>query len=286
MATDAAAEPVAVPASATDPVANRPVVDVHAHIGNTVAMGMAHAYPEYVEAMRAMNIRHAILSPMAGGRQADGIRDTMRENDAIAAALQADPVRFPVGLASVEVRHEEHALRELERALSVLGLHGVVFHAMFSGFSVGLNGVLAPLLEYCNDRSALCLMHGMPDTGPFAMESPRAIGDLAERYSDVVFIIGHAAITFDQRSVSIEAALGRPNVYVDLAYQAEPATVETLVRALGADRVLFGSDAPFCDPAATISSVERAEISEEAKEQVLYTNGASLLARYGRLGRA
>ncbi len=264
------------------PLAARNVIDVHGHIGNTVSMGMTYTYGEYLETMRALNIQHAILSPMAGGRQADGVRDTMRENDAIAEAMRSDPIRFPVGLASVEVRHEEYALRELERCLTVLGLHGVVFHAVFSGFSVGLDGVLAPLLEYANERSALCLMHAMPDTGQFAMESPRAIGEVAERYSDVVFIMGHAAITEDERAVAIEAALGRPNIYVDLAYQADSSNVETFVRALGADRVLFGSDAPFRDPSETIRSVERARITEEAKERILYGNAAALLERYAR----
>jgi predicted TIM-barrel fold metal-dependent hydrolase len=256
------------------------VVDVHAHIGRTVAMNMTQSADEYIDTMRATNIVHAILSPMAGGRQADGIRDTRRENDAVAEAMRTDPVRFPMGLASVEVRHEEYALLELERCLTTLGLHGLVVHAMFSGFSIGLNGALAPLLEYANERSALCLMHAMPDTGPFAMESPRAIGELAGRYTGVTFVMGHAAITEDQRAISIEAALGRPNVYVDLAYQEDPVTVETFVRALGAERVLFGSDCPFRDPAVTIRSVEQARISVDAKERILYANAAMLLSRY------
>src|SRR5438445_9485753 len=114
------------------------IVDVHAHIGRTVAIGMKYGYVEYIETMRAANIEKAVLSPMAGGRQADGVRDTMRENDAIAEAMRADPVRFPIGLAIVEVRHEEKALKELERAFGELRLQGLMLHAMFSGFSMGI----------------------------------------------------------------------------------------------------------------------------------------------------
>jgi predicted TIM-barrel fold metal-dependent hydrolase len=257
-----------------------PVIDVHAHIGRSVGFDRAQSYEQCVATMDAANIQHAIISPAAAGRQADGVRDSMRQNDAIADAMSADPLRFPLGLAAVEVRHEERALEELERCFNELGLRGVVFHAMFSGFSVREDGVLAPLLDFVNARGGLCLMHAMPDTGPFAMESPREIGKLAERYPGVIFVMGHPAITEDQRAVAIEAALGRDNLYLDLAFQESPATVEVLVRALGAERVLFGSDAPYRDPQTTIRSVEAARLSDDAKEMILYRNALELLRRY------
>jgi uncharacterized protein len=258
-----------------------PVIDVHAHIGRSVGFDRPQSHEQYVATMAASNIQHAILSPAAAGRQADGVRDSMRENDAIADAMRADPRRFPVGLAAVEVRHEERALAELERCFNDLGLRGVVFHAMFSGFSVrDDDGVLAPLLDFINERGALCLMHAMPDTGPFAMESPREIGKLAERYPSAIFVMGHPAITEDQRAAAIEAALGRDNLYLDLAFQESPSTAEVLVRTLGAERVLFGSDSPYRDPQTTIRSVEAARISDDAKERILYRNALELLQRY------
>ena len=259
-----------------------PVIDVHAHIGRTVWTGQGQTFSAYLETMRAANIDQAILSPVAGGRAADGARDTMRENDAIAEAMREEPLRFPVGLATVEVRHEELALLELERALDTLGLHGVAFHAMFSGFVVGAGGVLDPLLELADQREALCLMHAMPEAGAFSMESPRAIGELAERYPRVTFIMGHPAISADERAVAVEAAAGRENVYLDLAYQASSETVEVLVRALGAERVLFGSDAPFCDPLPTIRSVAAARVSDDAKERILGGNARELIERHRR----
>jgi predicted TIM-barrel fold metal-dependent hydrolase len=256
------------------------VIDVHAHIGRTIATGKAHTYAEYIETMRASGIRCAILSPMAGGRQADGVRDTMRENDAIAEAVNAHPDRFPIGLATVEVRHEEKALEELKRAFGELGLRGLSFHAMFSGFFVGRGRVLDPLLDYANQRGALCLMHAMPEAGEHAMEPPEAIGELATRFPEVVFIMGHPAITNDQRARSIEAARGRDNVYVDLALETSPETTEVFVAALGAERVLFGSDAPFRDPRVTIRAIEAAQIGDNAKERILHRNAAELIDRF------
>jgi predicted TIM-barrel fold metal-dependent hydrolase len=261
-----------------------PVIDVHAHVGRTVSTGEGQTVAEYVARMRAANIEQAILSPVAGGRQADGVLDTMRENDAIAEGVRAHPLQFPVGLAAVEVRHEERALEELERAFDRLGLRGLAVHAMFSGFVVGVGGVLDPLLELADQREALCLMHALPEAGAFSMESPRAIGALAERFPRVTFIMGHPAITADQRGAAIEAAAGRENVYLDLAFQESSETVEVLVRALGAERVVFGSDAPFRDPGPTIRSVHAARISDDAKERILHRNARDLIERIRRRG--
>jgi predicted TIM-barrel fold metal-dependent hydrolase len=258
----------------------RALIDVHVHIGRTIATAKSQTAAEYLETMRSANIERAIISPMAGGRQAEGIRDTMAENDAIAAAIRADPARFPVGLASVEVRHEEKALEELERAFDELGLQGLVFHAMFSGFYVGRGGVLDPLLEALNERRGLCLMHAMPETGGFSMESPKEIGLLAARYPQVTFIMGHPSMSDDQRAACIDAARGKDNVYVDLALEVRPETVEIFVEALGAERVLFGTDSPFREPQPTIRAVEAARIGDDARERILHGNGAELIDRY------
>ena len=256
------------------------IVDVHAHIGRNVSTGVVQSAMRCLETMGAAGIEQAFLSPVAGGRQVDGVLDTMRENDAIAEAMRAHPEQFPIGLAGVEVRHEERALEELERALGTLGLQGLAFHAIFQGFTVGAGGVLDPLLELAGEHDALCLMHAMPEAGEFSMESPRAIGKLADLYPRVTFIMGHPAITEEQHAVAVEAAAGRENLLVDLAYQHRSETVEIFVRALGAERVLFGSDAPFRDPRSTIASVEEARIDDAAKELVLGGNARALIERF------
>jgi uncharacterized protein len=255
---------------------NRAVIDVHAHVGHTLATNIGQTYADYLRTMDALNIQQAIISPAAGGRQAEGIQDTMRENDTIAAAMQGHPNRFPVGLAGLEPRHQEKAVAELDRAVSQLGLHGMVFHAVFSGFFVGTGNVLDPIFDLANDFGALCLMHSTPD----AMASPEAIGALAARYRRVTIIMGHPLFTPNQRAGAIAAVKAQDNLYLDLSYQDDPTNAEVTVHALGAERVLFGSDAPYYDPAATIRSIEEARISDEAKERVLYGNGADLIERF------
>jgi uncharacterized protein len=254
----------------------RAVIDVHAHIGHTIATNLGQTYTEYLHTMNTLNIRQAIISVAAGGRQAEGIHDTRRENEVIAEAMRAHPERFPVGLAGLEPRHQERAVEELDRAITQLGLRGMVFHATFSGFFVGTGHVLDPIFDLANYFGALCLMHSTPD----AMAAPEAIGTLAARYPRVTIIMGHPLFTPAQRDGAIAAVKAQDNLYLDLSYQQDTANAELTVQTLGAERVLFGSDAPYYDPSATIRSIEEARISDEAKERILYRNGAELIERF------
>lgn len=260
---------------------NPGVIDVHAHIGRTIASDIGQTYLEFLKTMDAVNMRQAILSAAAGDRQAEGVEDTMRQNDAVAEAMRAYPDRFPVGLAYLEPRHQEKAVEELDRALTQLGMQGMAFHAMLSGFWVGRGHILDPIFDLANQREALCLMHCQPDS-PDSMAPPTAIGELAARYPRVTIIMGHPTLTVQQRTDSIEAARRADNLYLDLAYQQDPENAEVTVRALGAERVLFGSDAPFFDPALTIRSIEAAHITDDARERVLYGNAAELVERFRR----
>ena len=49
------------------------------------------------------------------------------------------------------------------------------------------------------------------------------------------------------------------------------------VDELGAERVLFGTDAPFCDPMVEIKKVLLAGLTEEQLEYVMYKNAVRLM---------
>jgi len=250
----------------------RKIIDVHAHIGRTVTTDVGQTVAEWTALMGQSGIGQAILSVAAGGLQAGGIEDTRRANDGIAAAVAADPTHFPLGLASVEVRHGTAGVAEVGRAFDELGLKGLAFHATFEGFTVS-SAAFDAVLAATGDRRGLVLLHATPD----AKASPRAIATVAARYPHLTFLMGHPVFTEGQRAEAVEAVLGASNVHLDVAYQAEPSTTEFFVREIGAGRVLFGSDAPFFAPADVIRSIEDADISIADREKIFAGNARALI---------
>lgn len=251
----------------------RTVIDVHSHVGHTITSDIGQTVGEWMSLMRESGVDQAVLSVAAGGLQADGIADTRRANDGVAAAIAAHPELFPIGLASVEVRHGAAGVAEVARAFDELGLKGLAFHATFEGFSVD-SAAFDAVLAATGDRQGLVLLHSTPD----AKASPRAIGAVAERYPNLVFVMGHPVFTEGQRAEAVETVLARPNVHLDIAYQADPATTAFFVRELGAGRVLFGSDAPFFSPAEVIASIVKADISDSDRDAIFSGNALALIA--------
>jgi predicted TIM-barrel fold metal-dependent hydrolase len=253
----------------------RTIIDTHSHIGTTVTSGVGQDVAAWLRGMDAAGIGQAIISTAAGGMQAGGLADTRAMNDVIAGAVKQYPDRFPIGLAGIEVRHGEAGHGEVRRALTELGLKGMVFHATFEGFSVDSPAFHA-VLGAAGGRKALILLHSTPD----GRASPTAIAAVAAKFPNLTFILGHPVFTEGQRQQAADAVRAHANIHLDLAYQDDPATTEFFVAAVGADRVLYGSDAPYFDPAKVIASIDSADISDSDREKILSGNAQRLIAAF------
>lgn len=253
----------------------RKIIDVHSHIGTTITSGVGQDAEAWLNKMDAAGIGQAIISVAAGGLQAEGLADTRRTNDTIAEAVRAHPDRFPIGLASIEVRHGQAGHHEVKRAIAELGLKGIVFHATFEGFSVD-SVAFAAVLKALGQDKALILMHSTPD----GRANPNAIAKVAQQFPHLTFLLGHPVFTEDQRAQAAAQVNAHQNMLIDLAYQADPSTCEFFVREVGADRVFYGSDAPYFEASKVIASIEAANISPHEKEMILGGNAEKLIATF------
>jgi predicted TIM-barrel fold metal-dependent hydrolase len=259
--------------TSTESVAPRRIIDAHSHVGLTISSGVGQSIDDWVSLMDASGIQQSILSVAAGGDQSDGLVGTRRANDGVAAAVRADPTRFPLGLASVEVRHGAAGLAEVDRAFNELGLRGLAFHATFEGFSVD-SAAFEAVIAAVGERSAMILVHSTPDS----KASPAAIAAVAERHPALHFVLGHPVFTEGQRSEAVEVLKSFSNLSLDIAFQDDVSTIEYFVGEVGAARVLFGSDAPFFPPHRVIEAVEAASISEQDRELIFAGNAEALIA--------
>src|SRR5207237_9791784 len=75
--------------------------------------------------MEANGVTHSAILAATGYIQADGIKDTMRANDTVAAYRRRDPQRFPVACGIVEPLHGGRSPGELARMKHKLRLDGV-----------------------------------------------------------------------------------------------------------------------------------------------------------------
>ena len=81
----------------------------------------------------------------------------------------------------------------------------------------------------------------------------------------------------------IEVAKKHENVYLDLCdIHRHSGIVDKMVSSIGADRILFGTDIPWYDPAYGIGSVIFSRISDGDMYRILYQNAKKIEERYRR----
>jgi predicted TIM-barrel fold metal-dependent hydrolase len=102
------------------------------------------------------------------------------------------------------------------------------------------------------------------------------LADLARRHPSASIICGHTGADWE---IGIRAVRDCKNVCVDLAGSDPTAGLtEMAVRELGAERVIYGSDAGGRSFASQLGKVFGAEIPESAKRMILGENLKRLLS--------
>lgn len=104
---------------------------------------------------------------------------------------------------------------------------------------------------------------------------PNDVADLGRTFPDLTIVMAHLGGSWRW---GINAVRDVPNVLCDTSgTRIELGQITYAVRELGADRVVYGSDAPGCDYVLTIAKIQSAEITDEEKRLILRDNALRLL---------
>jgi len=245
------------------------IVDAHNHLGPTMSFYIPQPdAASMVALMDRLGVNLAgVSSHLAVGP------DNMRGNDLTAAAVRDYPGRF-FGYAVPNPRYLGDVRGELARCFDVLGLCAIKLHPTMQGY-----GVLEPACEevwrFAEERSTFILIHTWEGD---ARCSPGAVGQVAKAHPTVPFLLGHSGGTPAGRREAVEVARENPNVYLELCCSLLPrAEVAWMVHEVGAERLLFGTDAPWLDPRIMLGKVALCGLADEQLKLVLGENVLRLL---------
>jgi predicted TIM-barrel fold metal-dependent hydrolase len=203
---------------------------------------------------------------VTGGEYSDPNHE--RSNEFIAQQVKKYPSRL-IGAARVNPNYGPRAVEMLEHAVKVLGLRALKLHPMCEFFYPS-HPFLPPLFEVASQHHIPVLIH--TDEGP--LMDPTGFLDLAQNFPKVQIILYHLSAGANAVQVAKRAA----NVHLETSFAAQVHIVGA-VRALGAERVIFGSDAPFNSPVPEIMKVTTIPdtiLPRDAKQKILGGNLARL----------
>ena len=269
------------------------VFDVHHHVGDASAVlgttvaaidssapppaaAAAHEVKMRIDVMDAGGVDWAAVIPGHGYHRPNGLADTRRINDGIAAYRDDLPTRFPVAIGVIEPAYGPHSLPEIDRVADELDLDGVSFHVRFQGVSLD-NQWVRTYLERIVDRGLVPVIHAVPETS----ENPQwKVAAIARAFPDTPMLVLDAFGSHESTKECFHTADIAPNLVFDtsLAYGFD--LIEQFARTHGAERVVFGTDLYSWPLGRRISrllpEIVESDLDDAAKRAILAGNARRL----------
>ncbi|WP_406693779.1 amidohydrolase family protein [Singulisphaera sp. Ch08] len=195
-----------------------------------------------------------------------------KQNDEVLQALSHWHDRA-FGFVYLNPKHVKESLAELDRCVRDGPMVGVKLWVAEHANAPALD----PIVERATELNAVIFQHTwIKVTGNLPGEStPMDLAALAARHPKATLICGHTGGDWE---LGIRAVRAERNVAVDLAGGDPVAGItEMAVRELGAERVIYGSDAGGRSFASQLAKVHGADVPDAAKKLILAGNLKRLL---------
>lgn len=220
-----------------------------------------------ISIMDAAGIEISVIQPVATKPE------QVRSANEWAAGI-TDPRIIAFGAFHPDV---ENPAAEIRR-IAALGLRGIKLHPEYQACAPD-DTRLRPALEAASEAGLILLFHaGLDIAIPTLRGTPEAFGRMLDAHPHLRVILAHMG-GFELWDRVAAHIVGR-DVFLDTSFtlgHLEDEAFVALVRAHGADRVLFGTDSPWADPTDELARLRSSGLSEGELAQILGSNAERML---------
>ena len=243
------------------------IIDIHAHVGASW-VGWSEDYADLeglIKLMDQYGVNKACVSSWLISY------DPIKGNEEIFDAVRKYPDRL-IGFGVISPRYKKTIVeQEIDRCMKEYGMKGLKLHPTLNAYYAD-STIVDPVMEKAIDYDIPLLFHTWNDDH----SNVRRIANLAQRFPQAKIIMGHMG--FEDWLEAIVIAERAKNVYLDTTETTtEWLIIKTAVERCGDDKILFGSDSPALNLGAELAKITHAQVSQEAKEKILFKNAVQLL---------
>jgi uncharacterized protein len=212
-------------------------------------------------------------------------------NDYLAEIQQRHTDVF-IGWAGVDPHQGRAAVKELERAVTQLGLGGLKLQPVSQAFYPN-DPAFYPLWDKAQELGIPVLFHtghtgigaGTPGGSGLKLKYAEPIpflDDVAADFPQLTIIGAHPSWPWQEEMLSV--AMHKGNVYIDLSGWSPKYFAPSLIQysnTLLQDKVLFGTDFPLINPERWLKDFEAAGFRDEVRPKIMFENARRLLKLEG-----
>ena len=254
------------------PIDDMEVIDGHAHISEKGHSDIVIAVMPKADAAGVVerNARIGVDKTCASG-WAGVWTDYAIGNETVGQAIQDFPEKI-VGYATLDPLYVTDWENELKHCYEELGMRGM--KPYYPRNKIPYNArAYEKWFAYGNRHRLFALMHPSDN---FVTE----MEDLAPRYPDISFLLAHSGWSYEVARRHARLAQKFPNVFCEITFTSVTnGVIEFLVREVGSEKVIYGSDTSMRDPIPQFGWVAYADISETDKRNILGRNMRKILDR-------
>jgi len=249
------------------------IIDAHAHLfypsGTSVRL-LGSSPEEMVKEMDKYQIDKACISIVGVGDR----------NHEVLDAIDKFPDRF-IGMHLINPRYSKTMRKELEKFFAYPGMQAIgEVHPTSYQHEYPVTGKdYWPAWEFAEEKQLTVLIHSGP-MSEYHRCSPSEIAKVAKQHPGMNVLIGHTGgyADWDLLDEAIGVVKDHHNVYLEICAMGRHfGSLDYMVAKVGAERVVFGTDAPFHDWHAEIANVVFSRISDDEKKLVFGQNMQQLL---------
>lgn len=218
------------------------VFDVHAHVGTSQLVAKTSNVtsgvfgPDLaVEFMDTAGVDMACFFPTS-----NPISDYSKASMTLAEAARSHPDRI-VAFGRINPNYGPEHNKALINDLADAGVRGLKFHPLLDGaYPINDKRLVKPLMETIAERGLAVISH----CGEVWTATPALVADLAFDFPTINFIVGHMGLYgFHHEAFAFGHRVD--NLYLDTTEFYPAWWISEAVRAVGAEKVLWGSDIPY-----------------------------------------
>jgi len=268
-----------------------PIIDVHGHLGPHWGIYMPSANVNFmIKTLKRCNVRCIVCVPHVASV------DPQRGNELMQKIIDKYKGIF-LGYWMINPNHKEIIKKDLQNFENTRGFVGFKFLAEHHLYPItGENYI--PVLKYANEKKLMILVHTW---GASQFDSPKMLGSIAEKYTNINFVMGHSG--FGDWESSVKLARELPNVYLDLTavWASHDSTIpaqgsgtsmplasclhingiiEYLLERAGSKKILFGTDLPWYSPHYAAGAILFSQINDEERHGIFHRNAERLLNKF------
>jgi len=257
-----------------------PIVDSHCHIKTIPTEDRYVTMEEYFTENKSVNVKYLFGITLV--RRQGNIEEMKTRNDSLFSMARRDSRFIPV--CSVHPNDGEAAIDEMRR-IKDLGGKIIKLHPITQNFPI-ISNELFNVARVAGELGLIILIDGYGFVIPNYVEH---LLQLAMSNSQTKFIIAHMGGTDFYKLGGLNLVQAQNpglfnNVWYDLSatvkiYADSPykSQLEWVIRNIGVDRVLFGSDNPVASLSEALNFFYKLDFDETEREKILYRNAVELL---------